>query len=94
MQTQQIQIRKQKGQEIAKKGNVKFQGNKWLVPSQSSNKQYEVMLGLGTSNCTCPDFKERCDPKGGGRRRREQLHEVIQGHEHVRHNRQEEVRQV
>ncbi len=52
-------MRKQRGQEIAKNGKVRLEGNKWLVPSQSSNKQYEVILGLGSSKCNCPDFAER-----------------------------------
>lgn len=54
-----LQIRKQKGQEIAKTGKVELKGNKWFVPSQSTNKQYEVVLGLGNSKCNCPDFIER-----------------------------------
>ncbi len=52
-------MRKQRRQEIAKNGKVRLEGNKWLVPSQSSNKQYEVILGLGSSKCNCPDFAER-----------------------------------
>jgi len=60
MQIEQLlQIRKQKGQEIAKTGKVRIAGHKWLVPSQSSNKQYEVILRLDKSLCTCPDFVER-----------------------------------
>lgn len=60
MQTQQqIQIRRQKGQEIAKRGNVRLQGNTWIVPSQSCSKTYEVILGIGNSRCTCPDYIER-----------------------------------
>ena len=55
----QVQIRRQKGQEIARSGSVKLQGNKWLVPSQSSGKTYEVVLGLGNSKCSCPDNTER-----------------------------------
>lgn len=54
-----LQIRRSKGQEIAQTGKVKMEGHKWLVPSQSSNKQYEVMLGLGNSKCNCPDNIER-----------------------------------
>ena len=38
-----LQIRKSKGNEIAKTGKVKLNGYKWVVPSQSSNKQYEVL---------------------------------------------------
>ncbi len=60
MQTQQqIQVRRQKGQEIAKSGNVKLNGNTWIVPSQSCSKTYEVVLGIGNSRCTCPDYIER-----------------------------------
>lgn len=55
----QIQIRRQKGQEIAKTGRVKMDGIKWVVPSQSSNRYYEVVLGLVKSKCTCPDNTER-----------------------------------
>ena len=60
MQTQELlQIRKQKGQEIAKTGKVKLNGNKWLVPSQSINRYYDVILRLDKSECNCPDFIER-----------------------------------
>ena len=54
-----LQIRKSKGNEIAKNGKIKMNGYKWIVPSQSSNKQYEVILRLDKSVCTCPDFIER-----------------------------------
>ena len=56
---EQIQIRKQKGLEIAKTGKVKLNGNKWVVPSQSLNKYYDVILRLDKSECNCPDFSER-----------------------------------
>ena len=60
MQIQELlQIRKNKGKEIAKNGNVKMNGYKWVVPSQSSNKQYEVILRLDRSTCTCQDFLGR-----------------------------------
>ncbi len=52
-------MRKNKGKEIAKNGKIKLNGNKWEVPSQSSNKQYEVMLKLDKSTCTCQDFLGR-----------------------------------
>ena len=55
----QIQVRKQKGIEIAKTGKIKMQGNKWLVPSQSLNRYYEVILRIDKSVCNCPDFAER-----------------------------------
>lgn len=60
MELQQLlQIRKEKGKEIAKTGKVKMVGDKWLVPSQSSNKYYSVVLGIDKSVCNCPDFAER-----------------------------------
>jgi transposase len=60
MQVQrQLQIRKQKGYEIAKQSKIVLSGQKWLVPSQSSSKKYEVILRLDKSVCTCPDFLER-----------------------------------
>lgn len=55
----QLQIRKQKGFEIAKTGKVKMIGNKWSVPSQSLNRSYDVILRLDKSECNCPDFAER-----------------------------------
>ena len=55
----QLQIRKQKGFEIAKTGKVKLAGNKWSVPSQSLNRYYDVMLRIDKSVCNCPDFAER-----------------------------------
>lgn len=60
MQIQELlQIRKNKGKEIAKTGNVKMNGYKWVVPSQSSNKEYDVVLRLDRSTCTCQDFLGR-----------------------------------
>lgn len=54
-----LQIRRNKGKEIAKTGNVKMNGYKWVVPSQSSNKEYDVVLRLDKSTCTCQDFLGR-----------------------------------
>jgi transposase len=61
MQTTQrlLQMRRERGMEIAKTGKVVFENKKWLVPSQSSSKKYEVVLGIGTSTCDCPDFITR-----------------------------------
>ena len=56
---EQIQIRKQKGLEIAKTGKVKLNGNKWTVPSQSLNRYYDVIVRLDKSECNCPDFADR-----------------------------------
>lgn len=54
-----LQIRKQKGYEIANTKKVVMNGYKWVVPSQNSNKTYDVILRLDKSVCTCPDFVER-----------------------------------
>ena len=54
-----LQIRKQRGVEIAKTGKVRYNQGKWLVPSQSINRCYEVILKIDKSECTCQDFAER-----------------------------------
>lgn len=54
----QIQMRREKGKQIAQTGEVRLHGDTWLVPSQSSNRHYQVVLGLGSSKCTCLDFTE------------------------------------
>lgn len=54
-----LQVRKQRGTEIAKTQKVSYNNGKWIVPSQSSDKKYEVILGLGNSSCNCPDYAER-----------------------------------
>lgn len=60
MQTQQLlQLRKQRGYEIAKKGKIVMQGKDWIVPSQTSNKKYKVTFYLDKKVCTCPDYTER-----------------------------------
>ena len=56
---EQIQIRKEKGIQIAKTGKVKLEGKRWIVPSQSNNRNYEVILRLDKSICNCPDYIER-----------------------------------
>ena len=57
---EQLQIRKEKGYEIAKTKKIVMEGHKWIVPSQNSiNKKYEVTLYLNRQVCTCPDFTGR-----------------------------------
>ncbi len=56
----QLQIRKQKGYEIASKKKIVEQNGAWIVPSQTNpNKTYKVILGLTKSTCTCEDFVGR-----------------------------------
>lgn len=53
-----LRERRQKGYEIAKTNKVILNGDKWLVPSQSTNKNYEVILRIDKSVCNCPGFVE------------------------------------
>ena len=52
-------MRKEKGQEIAKKGRIVKNGNKWEVPSQSSQRKYLVYEENLELKCTCPDYEMR-----------------------------------
>jgi transposase len=55
-----LQIRKQKGFEIANKKKITEQNGSWIVPSQSNpSKTYKVTLRLDKSTCTCQDFVGR-----------------------------------
>jgi transposase len=61
MQIQELlQIRKERGHEIAKRGNIEMKDGVWIVPSQNTrDKAYQVTLRLDKNTCTCEDFKER-----------------------------------
>jgi len=54
-----MNLREQKGREIAYKTNIVRSGNLWLVPSQSGRGKYKVRLDL--SYCSCPDYEFRRD---------------------------------
>ena len=55
-----LQIRKERGYKIAKEDNIISKDGKWLVPSESSpHKNYEVVLRIDRSTCTCQDFLGR-----------------------------------
>jgi hypothetical protein len=54
-----MEIREQKGREIAQNVNIKQEGNLWLVPSQSGKGKYKVRPDL--PYCSCPDFDFRRD---------------------------------
>lgn len=57
---QLLQKRRQKGNEIAKNGNIRMEGNKWIVPSQNNPKKtYEVRFSLTGSSCSCEDYVGR-----------------------------------
>ena len=50
-----MSMRELKGQDIANRFRIVKSGNLWLVPSQSSKKQYKV--DPVAQSCTCPDFE-------------------------------------
>jgi len=55
-----LQMRKQRGYEIAKSENLIEKNGIWFVPSQSNpTKTYHVVLSIDKSTCTCHDFVER-----------------------------------
>jgi transposase len=56
-----MMTKSQKGKQIAKNSEIKFNGQSWIVPSQNGNGEYQVNLQLQT--CTCLDFdknKNKC----------------------------------
>ena len=52
-----MNIREQKGLQIAQKHNIIQSGNLWLVPSQSGKGKYKVRPDL--PYCSCPDYEIR-----------------------------------
>jgi transposase len=54
-------MRELKALEIAAKSKLTFDGEAWLVPSQSGNGKYRVTLGHPPS-CSCEDFQLRNEP--------------------------------
>ena len=54
-----MNIREEKGRQIANRHNITRKGNLWLVPSQSGKGKYTVDFEAG--HCTCPDYDFRRD---------------------------------
>lgn len=52
-----MNIREQKGRDIACRFQITRQGNLWLVPSQSGQGKYKV--NSDEQSCSCPDFDFR-----------------------------------
>lgn len=58
-----MEIREQRGREIADRARIIKRGNAWIVPSQSlDNGSYAVTLESDNIRCTCPDFELRAKP--------------------------------
>jgi hypothetical protein len=54
-----MDVREQRGLEIAARARIQKAGDTWVVPSQSSKGSYKVTLGEHGPRCTCPDFELR-----------------------------------
>ena len=62
MQAQELlDVRKARGFEIAQTGQVKKNGNGWVVPSQSNGASYNVEFSEfeHRHSCNCPDYQYR-----------------------------------
>lgn len=59
MEQTQIEIRKQKGMEIAKTSRITKTATGWHVPSQSGQGTYIVVSNGFEATCTCPDYEAR-----------------------------------
>jgi transposase len=54
-----MELRRQKGLEIAIAAKIVRRGNVWLVPSQRTGKRYKVSGDPQQPHCTCPDFTKQ-----------------------------------
>lgn len=59
MNREQIEVRKQKGVEIAKTSRIMKTEKGWTVPSQSGQGSYLVISNGFEASCTCPDYETR-----------------------------------
>src|SRR3989338_8311526 len=59
MEQTQVEVRKQKGMEIAKTSRIMKTDKGWTVPSQSGNGAYLVISNGFGASCTCPDYENR-----------------------------------
>jgi len=57
-----VDVREQRGREIAERARIEKRGGAWLVPSQSGNGPFRVTLESGDLRCTCEDFALRAKP--------------------------------
>ncbi len=54
-----MDVREQRGREIAEKANIVKWGDAWVVPSTSGDGSYRVTLDAGEIRCSCPDWELR-----------------------------------
>ncbi len=54
-----MDIREQRGMELAATRTIRQKGGIWIVPSQTGNGAYRVHIMPKIASCTCPDFETR-----------------------------------
>lgn len=54
-----MNMREQKGIELAANARIVKRGNLWLVPSQAGGRKYSVNYDGEAPRCSCPDFELR-----------------------------------
>lgn len=54
-----MELREQRGLELAATKNIYRRGGVWVVPSQTSGTSYEVNVLTHVGSCTCPDYELR-----------------------------------
>src|SRR4051794_17850943 len=54
-----MDVREQRGREIAEHRRIIKRGDAWLVPSSSGERAYRVKLDADDLRCTCADFELR-----------------------------------
>src|SRR3989338_5818278 len=59
MEQTQVEVRKQKGMEIAKTSRIMKTDKGCTVPSQSGSGAYLVVSNGFGASCTCPDYEQR-----------------------------------
>jgi hypothetical protein len=57
-----LDVRQERGREIAERMRIVKSGGAWIVPSQSGQSPYRVTLDSGDIRCTCEDFSLRAKP--------------------------------
>jgi transposase len=54
-----MDLREQRGMELAATRTIRQKAGLWIVPSQAGNGAYRVHLMPKIASCTCPDFETR-----------------------------------
>ena len=54
-----MDLRQQRGLELATTRTIRKKGEMWIVPSQAGTGLYQVSITAETESCNCPDFASR-----------------------------------